>query len=414
MSRWLRDAVSFGVVLSVLAGLAGFAWLTRNPEAEIVAEAEAWPVIGPVASAFRERFVPPAPPAFEPQPYEVSMLDLPERRDEGSMRWREDGFEPWRGDGPPPLGSEPAPPLPLPGRPADPEKLQEARALFAAGEHEGRLGPYALYTDVRHEPTLRRLAAVAEQAEALYRERYGLEPVGETLESVLLYRREQDYRALQAGWERIRGLDSMGHTGYGLVALFVGELETTIVEQALLHEIGHLLNRRSLGPALPPWLEEGLADDLSYHRLDDHLRLEAPQLAELRSETEEQVTFYGALAGLDLLVGKLRQGSLPSLASLTTTEWQSFVADGRASASYAESLFFVRYLLDDAVSGRAEAFREFLTGVSRGESVLVPELEAKLGQPLAGLESDWRLYLLAQAVDSGLGARLVSESEPSS
>lgn len=411
MRRWLRDLVSWSALLATLAGLGGLAWLTRHPDSELLERAQSWTLVGPLARAARSRLL-PAPALAKAAREPVSFLDLPRpRSDRGESAGSRRDLPFVSGDGPPPLGNEPTPPLPLPGRTADPDRLAEARALLPDGGAAGRSGPYPLFTDVTDDQLLARLSAVADQAESVYRARTGLAPVGEALETVVLYRRENDYRALQSRWGRIRGLAAMGHTGYGLIALFVGELDGGVVEQALLHELGHLLNRRSLGPALPPWLDEGLADDLSVHRLDAvGTSLELPALGELRVRRDDRIELHGALAGLDLLLGRLDEGSLPPLESLVAMEWEEFVRDELSRTTYAASLFFVRFLLDGR-GDEGKGFRSFLTSVARGDSVAGGRLLAALGGTTwEELERDWRLYLVAEGVEAGLSPAVTSGS----
>ncbi|MEM9597969.1 MAG: hypothetical protein AAGD06_27140, partial [Acidobacteriota bacterium] len=46
--------------LALASGL-GIAWLSQNPEAPVLRRAEGWPIVGPVATWFREAYRPPAP-----------------------------------------------------------------------------------------------------------------------------------------------------------------------------------------------------------------------------------------------------------------------------------------------------------------------------------------------------------------
>jgi hypothetical protein len=216
LRRVVRELVSWAIVWLATAVVVGFAWLTRHPEAPIVATAADWPIVGVAAKLFQTRWLPPAgsvvvPPA-DPDGgstvtrvvipvREVEIEDfyvLPDRPDSPrAMPWSRE-FEPWTGSGPPPMGSDPVPALPLPGRPADRERLVEARSFFAAPPIEGRLGPYPLLTDVEDDALRLRLTRTTEESEPLYVSRYGLAPVGAPAETIVLYRREESYRGLQA------------------------------------------------------------------------------------------------------------------------------------------------------------------------------------------------------------------------
>ena len=54
-----RGLIALGWVLLLLVVLAGFAWMTQNPDAEILETATEWPLIGPLAERFRERYLGP-------------------------------------------------------------------------------------------------------------------------------------------------------------------------------------------------------------------------------------------------------------------------------------------------------------------------------------------------------------------
>ena len=67
-------------VIAILLVLAGFAWLTRNPEAVVLEQAKEWPVVGGLAIAFREAYLPPPPARVkslpEPEP-EIEVIATP-------------------------------------------------------------------------------------------------------------------------------------------------------------------------------------------------------------------------------------------------------------------------------------------------------------------------------------------------
>lgn len=66
MRHVLRDLVSYLAVLLVVAALGGFAWLTNNPQAPILAAAQEWPLVGGLAQSMRRAYLgdpDAAPPA---------------------------------------------------------------------------------------------------------------------------------------------------------------------------------------------------------------------------------------------------------------------------------------------------------------------------------------------------------------
>ena len=68
------------------------------------------------------------------------------------------------------------------------------------------------------------------------------------------------------------------------------------VAATLIHELVHALNTRSIGPALPPWLDEGLAEDLSYAALGPGGEIRTFELAGKRVEERDRTLFMGPLA----------------------------------------------------------------------------------------------------------------------
>ena len=50
------------IVCSIAAAAVGLVYLAHHPESEALQRAEAWPFVGPLATAVRERYTPPEPP----------------------------------------------------------------------------------------------------------------------------------------------------------------------------------------------------------------------------------------------------------------------------------------------------------------------------------------------------------------
>ena len=205
------------------------------------------------------------------------------------------------------------------------------RARFLTRMEPGaiqRLGPWPLITDLpveEHEA----LDPLAEGVIAAYGERFGLEPPpARSPEVVVLFRRAEEYRLFSELGSEAAGLELEGHAGGGLAVL---HLERAAEEGAslLVHELVHLLNRRTFGGELPPWLEEGLAVELASHRLDEAGR---PQPGTLWGERvvrerglrlgmggtrlEEEIELTGALAALGRLAKLTEEGRLPPVSAL--------------------------------------------------------------------------------------------------
>lgn len=440
------------LLVLVAAGGAGLVWLTHHPEAPILERAATWPVVGPVAEKIRRIYLPPeerpapvpapspapvvvkrrsspeAPAApragtetFEAQPFEwfragaevheapdasspvLLRLDNParfalfeQRGDWARIRvgsrpaWIRVGTETVSPD--PPLGRAPVPVLPVPGRPPDPVRLAQARSLLEPPKAEGRLGPYRLTTDVRDEALLAFLDKVARHHGEAHRQRYGLSAVGEPAAVIVLFARRDDYRRFQQAEAGLEELRAAGHSGSGIIALAAEGTPRELVAAILVHELTHVVNRRSIGPALPPWLEEGLAEDLGGSRLDADGRLLPGSVQESRTVDGARIELAGFGASLELLRSALEEGRLIRLPRLVETDWEGFVASGRLALHYAESGMLIRFLLAPETGYRGR-FRAFLLSVSRGGSATPEALREHLGSTWSDLDERFRGWL---------------------
>lgn len=296
---------------------------------------------------------------------------------------------PW--DGEPPLGRAVVPPRPLPGRAADPVALAAAVELLGVSGPAGRLGPYPLYTDAPRG-TLFALDRVAAGVEPAYRARYGRQPLGTALESVVLFHREDDYRRFQAANRVLAGLPAAGHTAGGLVAAYVGGQRPAEVAATLVHELAHLLNRRALGPVLPPWLDEGIADDLAGSEVGARGELRPGRIGGSVVEHPARLEFRGAVAALRQVDQAFASGRAVPLERLTAMDWEAFVRSDDSQLHYAQASFLVRYLLDGGDPALAGGFRRFLAAVAAGGApdgaVLRDELGLTWGELETGM-ADW-------------------------
>ncbi len=299
----------------------------------------------------------------------------------------------------PPLGNAVVPPLPLPAMPPDPARLAAARALLAppAGESEG--GGYLLLTDIADPPLLARAATLVAGLEALYAERYGRFPVGRPREAIVIFAREAEYRRYQAVDPRLAGLSSStGLAGKGVVATYRGERSDDELLGTLAHELGHLLNRRALGPSLPSWLDEGIADDLGASRIDRSGNLLPGSWSRTLDRRGAEIRISGgeaALRDLTDLFGP--DGSVPGrldLGALLALDWEEFVAEGSAELHYAAAAAFIRMLL--AAPAKHDLFLGWLTEVAAGASPAAEELRQRLGKPWTELGRDLALWTRAE------------------
>lgn len=300
----------------------------------------------------------------------------------------------WAGSGPP-LGSDPDPVRPLSGRGPDEPRLALARARLMPPEVVGKVGPYVVYTDLRDPARLSFFDRVAAGLDSAYRSRYQVSPIGDPAEAVVIFSRESDYRAFLGQATSVAELPASGHTGHGIVSLFDGRRPQNEVASTLVHELAHLLNRRAIGPALPSWLEEGIADDLSQSQIDRSGKLLPGTLGGVTVRVGRRIEMHGARAALQDLRDAAAAGGLRPLPQLLALDWGEFVR-GNGELNYAQSSFFVRYLLQGEQGALAPGFRAFLQEVSNGGPPEPEALRQKLGRTWPMLEAGFRLWVLAQ------------------
>lgn len=448
-------------MILVLTVLGAVAWLTRHPESALVRQAEGWPWIGPLALQFRQAYGPardagagaagetdriewivkeperPAEPPWTGTPEYVWVLEGTQIFSEprlGSektrllhaitnlarLERRGDWFRVWyRGEegwvhlpgyeeNVPPLGSEPEPVLPLPPQQPDPQRLAKARELLGEGAYDVELAGYRFYTDVWDTELLERMGRVLGGLERTYAQRYGLELLGRPTGAVVLYRRQEDLEALQR-LEGLEGLPAAGHAAGGVVALTLARRPKHEVVSTLVHEVAHLMNRRAVGPALPPWLDEGLSDDLANLPIAGDGSLLASGWSGRRVVHGSRVTYEGALASLRVSARQLRSGRAPELETLLRYDWRQFVVSRRSRLHYDLSAFFIRHLLDEPT--RTRGFRAFLRATAAGEPISPEALRRRLDRPWAQIQADFAAWLEGQA-QSGASARADANAKP--
>ncbi len=458
----MRDLVSYLVVGIFLALFAGVTWLSRHPDSEILERAQEWPLVGRLAERFRGAYLAPeaasegsltdvevlpeldtmAVRKLDEQPTGAlpriwvepgtaiherpapdsrvlhtvdayaNMAMLTRRGDWYRVhRVRSDGrLEGWvyledYGTSQPLLGGTPDPVLALPASPPDPERLAEARKLLAGGGSQGRCGPYLLLTDVVDPALHSECQRLAAELEARYPERYGLRPVSEPAGAILLFRRPEDYLVFRSQEEGITG-PTHGHASPsgGYVALYAEQRFLDEVQMTLIHELTHLMNRRALGPALPDWLDEGIADDLAESRIGPDGRLEPGTLGGERVVHDGLVMRRGGVAGAILLRRAYERREAPALERLLNLDRQEFQASGRR-LHYCQSSAFVRYLLSGREPAMAEGFRSYLASIAAGGPATSDALLQHLGRGWPELEEGFGVWVRLQVL-VGSGAVL--------
>jgi hypothetical protein len=195
-----------------------------------------------------------------------------------------------------------------------------------------------------------------------------------------------------------------GHAGSGVAALLAGPRDGGEVAALLVHELTHLLNRRTFEADLPPWLEEGIANDLAYCQLDRQNRLQPGTLggkafiAEVPGPVDRfgrrsfSGTFHieGPLASLSLLKRNVEEKSITPLPELLDLTWREFVDPAGRELRYVQSVFLVRYLLDEL---GGEGFRSFLESYQAGGEGDGDHLLATLGLTWEQLSAGWESWI---------------------
>lgn len=437
--RWrqrVRHWLSILVVLTVLAAVLGLAWISRQPEHALFETLSTVPMVGALVDEVREPYLrqtqmPSASVGSDSENVKtadrtattewigigaqlyseasrtssrrsktvrLAQYSVLQREDpwlevllpDGSTAWI-DRSEPR--DVTPPLGEAPRPPGPLNARPASPDRLAEA-LMQLQEPRELELNGYIAWTDLPESAATDALFASARKAlaplEARYEELYGLSPRGEPRETIVLFRTVESYRALQSQTSGIEGVLSAGHTSGGMIALAVDAREMWEVEATLVHEVCHLLNRRAIGPGLPPWLAEGLADHLA-----QLARTPSPELDDrFRLVEEQSISYRGPLAALRLLAARAEEGTLLALAALTQSEGAAFLDGTTAPLLYAQSAFFIDWLLDEPEL--QTGFRSFLAAIAEGGSVSSDALLAQLNRSWTDLDQQFGRWLVSR------------------
>ena len=300
-----------------------------------------------------------------------------------------------------PMGSGVVPPRPLEGASPPQDQMLIARELMGVEGARGSLGPYPLYTDVEPPGRLATLDRLAAQIEPAYRRRYGRSPEGEAREAVLVFSDRETYRRFQSREARIQGIPTGGYARHGMLALWVGDRQPHDLAATLIHEVTHLLNRRSIGPALPPWLDEGMAYDLGASRVGPAGDLEPGKLGGATVRKARKVDYFGAIAGLRNLNASFAWDEPPRLQELVALDWDRFVRDGgRRDLNYAHAGFFVRYLVEGEDGDLAPGFRRFLDRVAGGAAPSGEMLRQELGRSWEELDRGLGDYVRGKILET--------------
>ncbi|MCH9648262.1 MAG: hypothetical protein K0U98_08485 [Deltaproteobacteria bacterium] len=269
-------------------------------------------------------------------------------------------------------------------RPGRDSRPPEAHLVTAAkgsmrNPSEGSCGPYRRVSDVRQQQLLEICERVAAPLEGAFRRRFGLEPRGVPREGVFLFESRKAFQSFAQKDGRLRA----GYAGYangakGFVAIPAGSLDPEIFATTLAHELTHLLLRRAMGPGLPPWLSEGLADAMGDPATPAGLG--------------ELTGFAGVEGQARRLRDAYRGGVAASVQSIVSRRRSEF-DQGALSFDYEQSALLVRFLLLHPALG--PRFRSFLEDIA-GASIHDPEqLPQALGKSWSQLDGEFRAWVLA-------------------
>lgn len=264
------------------------------------------------------------------------------------------------------------------------ELVARVQDALGPGAVERDLGPWTLLTDVENGSLIDSFDRLAEEVLEAYRERFGLEPplppavaAAERKEVVVLFDAEESFRRFAGEGGPVSALDPAGQAGFGVAAMARGERTAEAVRALFVHEVVHLLNRRSLGPRTPAWLEEGMADALAISRIAPSGALDPKALGgavrtvdqgtTVSGERQVSVEISGGLSLLQLVTEAEEAGVLPSLGDLTSEGWQALADPEVRTLRYAQSALFVRFLLDGDRKRWRAGFHRYLQGVATGQ-----------------------------------------------
>ncbi len=386
----------------MLAGAAGLFAQTAEENDETLGSASALrievesatPVLIEAGTRLRERPHPHAP-VVTVVPVELPLEPLERNGDWARVRfgqrigWAFLGIEEERFE--PEVAVEVEPPEPVVSALApDKERLEGALEQMTAAVEPLDAGPFRVFTDLDGRRKRELAFNATRQLPEAYRERYRLVPQREASFAVVIYDRESSYREFERTIGDLAALEAEGHAASGIAALVAEGRNSEEIAALLVHELAHLLNRQMFIATLPPWLEEGIANDLAYCQVDKQGQLnlgslggrsfvaEIPGARDRFGRRRFSGTFHieGPIASLSLLQRALAEDEWVPIEELLDLTWREFVEPDGRKLRYIQSAFLVRYLLDELDGDR---FRAYLRSFQEGGTADAAALFTALG-----------------------------------
>jgi hypothetical protein len=236
---------------------------------------------------------------------------------------------------------------------------------------------------------------------------------------VVVFAQERDYRGYVERMGELAEYDTGGHAADGVAVLYAGERDPDDVAATLAHELVHLFNARTLPFALPPWLEEGLAQDFALAAAGSEGCPEPGAWPRLRTSEHEEV-----VRGRKGVVTRSRASGEGRTAACAARDWREGIDAPRLGEllelsreeltepagrprRYVAAAALVRVLVDGPSERRA-AFRGWLARLAVGETADLREVLGSLGLSLPAVERE-AVDLLAQGIDPRLCDARVAE-----
>ena len=166
-----------------------------------------------------------------------------------------------------------------------------------------------------------------------------------------------------------------------------------------MHELAHLLTQEAFARPAPPWIAEGLSEDLAWCRADAEGRLLTGSLdaatAERRTGDRVVRVTSGSRATVKDFLERTRAGRGLPLSALLEPATRLFADALTRRDAYTEAGLLVRFLLGGDPA-RAERFRVFLRAATLGAPAGLDDLAAAVGTDAKSLEKEYWSFVRRQ------------------